>query len=67
MAIIGLWQWLTFCFVNITLHDSHGGFGAKGLRFYRDLLTCSSVRYHAGSYLIVNVFVSVIARKNHCD
>lgn len=67
MAIIGLSQWLTFGFVSVTLHDSYPGFGTKGLKFYRGLLTCSSVRYHAGSYHIVNVFFSVTPRKNHCD
>ena len=55
MAIIGLRQWLTFSFVSFTLHDSHPGFGTKELRFYRGLLACSYVRYHAGSYDIVNV------------
>jgi hypothetical protein len=67
VAIIGLWKWLTFGFVSITLRDGHAGFGTKGLRFYRGLLTCSPVRYHAGSYDIVNVLFSVIARRNHGD
>ena len=44
MAIIGLWKWLTFGFVSITLHDSHPGLGAKGVKVLQrspDLLICS--------------------------